>query len=87
MPDVTQRVLVWDIFVRIVHWSLVVLIPLGWWTYEIDQMELHRLIGYGVLALMAFRLFWGFAGSEPARFAHFVRGPRQVNPSTAGHLL
>jgi len=84
MSGETQRVLVWDIFVRTVHWSLVVLIPLAWWTYEIDQMTLHRLIGYGVLALMAFRLFWGFAGSEPARFANFLRGPRKVVAYIAG---
>lgn len=84
MTDDTRRVLVWDIFVRIVHWSLVVLIPLAWWTYEIDQMALHRLIGYGVLALLAFRLFWGFAGSEPARFANFLRGPRKVAAYLSG---
>lgn len=78
MTNDTRRVLVWDIFIRIVHWSLVILMPLAWWTYEIDRMALHRLIGYGILALLAFRLFWGFVGSEPARFANFLRGPRQV---------
>jgi cytochrome b len=84
MTDDTRRALVWDIFVRIAHWSLVILMPLAWWTYEIDEMELHRLIGYGLLALMAFRLFWGFAGSEPARFANFLRGPRQVAAYLSG---
>jgi len=84
MTDDARRVLVWDIFVRIVHWSLVVLIPLAWWTYEIDQMALHRLIGYAVLALLAFRLFWGFAGSGPARFANFLRGPRKVAAYLSG---
>ena len=73
-----RRVLVWDSFVRIVHWSIVILIPLAWWTYEVDQMAPHRLIGYGVLALMAFRLFWGFAGSHAARFVNFLHGPRKV---------
>jgi cytochrome b len=84
MTNDTRRVLVWDIFVRIIHWSLVILTPLAWWTYEIDEMALHRLIGYGVLALLAFRLFWGFAGSEPARFANFLRGPRQVAAYLSG---
>jgi cytochrome b len=84
MTDDTRRVLVWDIFVRIIHWSLVILMPLAWWTYEIDDMALHRLIGYGVLALLAFRLFWGFAGSQPARFANFLRGPRQVAAYLSG---
>jgi cytochrome b len=84
MTGETRRVLVWDIFVRIVHWSIVVLIPLAWWTYEIDQMALHRLIGYGVLALMAFRLFWGFAGSATARFGNFLRSPRKVAEYLSG---
>lgn len=76
--DETRRVLVWDLPVRVVHWSLVLLIPLAWWTYEVDRMALHRLAGYAVLALMAFRVFWGFAGSQTARFANFLAGPRKV---------
>lgn len=84
MTNDTRRVVVWDIFVRIIHWSLVILIPLAWWTYEIDDMEHHRLIGYAVLALLASRLLWGFAGSEPARFANFLRGPRQVAAYLSG---
>ena len=87
MADDTRRVLVWDIFVRIVHWSLVILMPLAWWTYEIDDMALHRLIGYAILSLLVFRLFWGFAGSEPARFANYLRGPRQIaGPAKMQHL-
>jgi len=84
MTNDTRRVLVWDILVRIVHWSLVFLMPLAWWTYEIDEMALHRLIGYGILALLAFRLFWGFAGSEPARFANFLHGPRKIAAYLSG---
>jgi cytochrome b len=84
MTNDTRRVLVWDIFVRIVHWSRVFLMPLAWWTYEIDEMALHRLIGYGILALLAFRLFWGFAGSEPARFANFLHGPRKIAAYLSG---
>jgi cytochrome b len=79
-----RRVLVWDIPIRIVHWSLVVLLPLAWWTYEVDRMALHRIVGYGVLALMVFRLFWGFAGSYAARFANFLRGPCGVAAYLSG---
>jgi cytochrome b len=32
--------------------------------------------GYAILTLLVFRLLWGAVGSETARFAHFVRGPR-----------
>ncbi len=69
------RARLWDGPTRIVHWSLVILIVLAWWSAENDKMDWHRWSGYGVLGLIAFRLIWGFAGSGSARFASFVRGP------------
>jgi cytochrome b len=84
MSKDVKQVLVWDIAIRTVHWALVILLPLAWWTYEVDRMALHRIVGYGVLALMAFRLFWGFAGSQTARFANFLRGPRRVADYLSG---
>lgn len=41
-------------------------------------MELHQILGCVTLALLLFRLFWGFAGSSPARFRGFLKGPRAV---------
>jgi cytochrome b len=38
-------------------------------------MQLHFLSGYSVIALLLFRLAWGFVGSETARFSHFVKSP------------
>jgi cytochrome b len=71
-PSVRARL--WDGPTRIVHWALVVLIAFAWWSAEVGKMDWHRLAGYGVLALLAFRLIWGFAGSASARFSSFVRG-------------
>jgi cytochrome b len=82
MPDLdgaapaTARV--WDAPVRIVHWGLVLLVGGAWFTAETGRMDLHRWCGYGVLGLAAFRVYWGFAGSESARFANFLRGPKAV---------
>jgi cytochrome b len=72
------RVGVWDAPVRIVHWLIALAMPALWWTAERDQLEWHRRLGYLVLALVVFRLIWGFAGASTARFAGFVRGPRAV---------
>jgi cytochrome b len=72
------QVRVWDFPVRIVHWLLVVLVPLSWWTAESGRMDWHRYSGYALLGLITFRLYWGFAGSSTARFSHFVRGPRAI---------
>jgi cytochrome b len=41
-------------------------------------MDWHRIAGYAVLALMAFRLFLGLFGAETSRFTRFLRGPRAV---------
>jgi cytochrome b len=38
----------------------------------------HDGAGYALLALIAVRLIWGWAGPPYARFANFVRGPRLV---------
>ena len=72
------RVKLWDLPVRITHWSFVALLPALWWTWKSGEMATHRLLGYGMLGLLIFRLFWGFAGSATARFATFVKGPRAV---------
>lgn len=69
---------VWDLPVRLFHWSLVLLIGAAWWSAKARQLELHRFIGYVVLTLILFRLFWGVAGSTTARFSRFVRTPRSV---------
>ena len=55
-----------------------VLIALLWWTADNGQMDNHRLAGYGVLALIVFRLYWGFAGSNTARFSHFIKSPNST---------
>jgi len=41
-------------------------------------MQYHMLSGYAILALLIFRLVWGFAGSRTSRFSGFVKGPAAV---------
>lgn len=69
---------VWDLPVRLFHWSLVLLVPGLWWTAETGRMELHILLGETMLGLILFRLLWGVLGSSTARFASFVKGPATV---------
>ena len=70
-----ERVKVWDIGVRLFHWTLVVLFAVSYLSGE-DESMLHVYSGYGVIALIAFRILWGFVGTRHARFADFVRGPK-----------
>lgn len=78
-----ERTRVWDVPARVVHWGLVVLIALSWYTAENRLMDYHRLSGYAILALVSFRIVWGFAGSSTARFSQFVSGPRAVGAYVA----
>jgi cytochrome b len=71
----TRRVRVWDAPTRLFHWALVALLVASYVTAEFDELEWHMRAGYGVLALLLFRVVWGFVGSDTARFSHFVRGP------------
>ena len=68
----------WDLPVRLVHWSFVGLIVALWASAETGKLDLHKTLGEIMLALLVFRLLWGFVGSATARFAGFVRGPGAV---------
>jgi cytochrome b len=71
---------VWDIPVRSFHWLLAFSILGLFITGKLggNWMEWHKKIGFFVLGLIAFRVIWGFVGSEHARFKNFVRGPATV---------
>jgi len=72
-----QEVVVWDLGVRVFHWSLVALFTFSYLSG--DELEtLHAYSGYAIIGLLVFRLIWGFVGSKHARFADFVRGPREA---------
>ncbi|WP_372785282.1 cytochrome b/b6 domain-containing protein [Phenylobacterium sp.] len=82
MPSATckdgRAVRVWDLPTRLFHLGVVAMVAACWWTYASERMAWHRLCGYGVVGLLTFRLYWGFAGSSTARFGGFVRGPREA---------
>jgi cytochrome b len=72
------KVPVWDLPVRLFHWTLAALILFSWWSAENHHLDWHIWSGCGILTLLLFRLLWGLFGSSTARFANFVRGPRSV---------
>jgi cytochrome b len=70
-----RAVRVWDLPVRLFHWSIVVLILAAWLSQEFNRMDLHVWIGYTILTLLLFRIVWGFIGSDSARFRQFLKSP------------
>lgn len=72
-----QSIQVWDLPVRLFHWTLVILMVVSYFSAQAggDWMKLHFWSGYAILALVLFRVAWGFLGSTTARFADFIKGP------------
>lgn len=72
-----QEVKVWDPFVRLFHWSLVVAFTVAFVT-EDEYLGVHSWAGYIVLTLVLLRLIWGVIGTRYARFTDFVRAPNEI---------
>lgn len=85
-PGRSRDVKVWDLPVRLFHWTLVAVIAALWASGEFGKLDIHMQLGAGALALVAFRLAWGVAGSRTARFADFIRGPGTVLAHLRGAL-
>jgi cytochrome b len=76
--DGIASIKLWDLPIRVVHWSFVVLLPGLWWTAKKGDIDTHVKLGIAMLILVVFRILWGLVGSSTARFASFVRGPLTV---------
>lgn len=75
----TQNIKIWDLFVRIFHWSVVLIFMLDFWLIEDDgSWSLHRILGYTLAGLVVMRIIWGFIGPHTARFASFFPTPQRV---------
>ena len=95
-PDLAplQRVRVWDLPLRLFHWLLVGCLVGSFVSIKAGWMEWHFRFGYSALALIVFRILWGFAGPRYARFSSFVFRPSALlaylrkapdAPRTLGH--
>lgn len=70
------KILIWDIPTRLFHWLMALSFTGAWLTAESERyQDLHVMLGYSFLGLIAFRLVWGVVGSRYARFGEFVRSP------------
>ena len=80
MKQATESsILVWDLPLRLFHWLLAAAFAGAFVTAESERWrDVHVMLGYTTLALIAFRVAWGFIGTRYARFASFAFGPSRV---------
>lgn len=62
-----RTIAVWDLPLRLWHWALAASVLAAWFTPTVYD-RLHRIVGYTVIGLLAFRLVLGFWGSRYSRF-------------------
>lgn len=88
-----DKLKIWDLPVRLLHWLLVAGIAAAWITSS-KTGPLHEYCGYAAATIVAARLAWNFIGNRHARFSQFVLGAkptiayaRQVFAGTAPRYL
>lgn len=71
---------VWDIFVRLSHWLVVLLVIFAWLSANFGDAEFkwHSLNGYALFVLVLSRVIWAVIGSTTARFSYFLKSPLQA---------
>ncbi len=85
LASAVGAVRVWDMGVRLFHWlfaaAVIAELILGYLAPP-NLLNFHVWIGYAVIALVVFRLIWGFSGSTFARFSAFPPSPA----AALGHI-
>lgn len=72
---------VWDLPTRLFHWGLVLAVAGAAGTGYLapdSWLDIHVWFGTAILALLAFRVTWGFVGSRYSRFRSFAFPPAET---------
>jgi cytochrome b len=71
---------IWDLPTRLFHLGFACCVTGAIVTAKLGNtwMDWHVRLGIAALALLIFRITWGFIGTRYARFSQFVRGPLTV---------
>ncbi len=76
----TRRLRVWDLPTRIFHWLLAFSVVSALISGEVGDAALvwHFRLGYCIIALLLFRIVWGFIGGHWSRFQQFLYSPKTI---------
>ena len=80
MPQTNNTLRIWDLPTRLFHLALALCVTGAIVTVKLGGlwMDWHVRLGIISLALITFRVVWGFIGPRYARFTQFYASPRQV---------
>ncbi len=81
VPLHSGRVKIWDLPLRLFHWSLLSCVAVAAVTgflFPANWLDVHIWAGTGVGVLIVFRLLWGVTGSTYSRFCNFTLAPGAV---------
>ncbi|MGZ5817584.1 MAG: cytochrome b/b6 domain-containing protein [Burkholderiaceae bacterium] len=80
------RIRLWDLPIRIFHWSLAIAVIVAIITGKIggNLMAVHAKAGLTIIGLVAFRITWGIVGSTYARFLEFAPTPGKIKAYLKG---
>ena len=75
-----RRFLLWDLPLRVFHWSLVAAVTTAIVTGELGGawMPWHGRAGLAIVGLLVFRIVWGIVGTATSRFAQFAPSPASL---------
>lgn len=73
-----KPVVIWDKFIRIYHWLIVIGFTLNYFVLEPGE-TVHQWIGYSVWALVFARVVWSFVGPQRARLNDFFPTPSRIS--------
>ncbi|MBX2977642.1 MAG: cytochrome b/b6 domain-containing protein [Ignavibacteriaceae bacterium] len=80
--DIDKKILIWDLPVRFFHWLLVLgffsaaIIALGFGD-DNQNFAFHAIIGLILFFMVILRIFYGFFGTNYARFKSFLFHPKE----------
>lgn len=63
-----REVRVWDFPIRFFHWLLAALVTAMYASAKLGLYDIHFVVGQALVALLATRVAWGFAGSSNLSF-------------------
>ena len=69
---------IWDLPTRTFHWALLLCLVGAVVSVKIGEMQAHLVFGSSLLALVLFRILWGFFGSQTSRFQSFLPYPKAL---------